>query len=239
VGPLVAVRDRPAVPIGAADLGTAIVTATTSRRFAQVRVVAGVIVGLAVLQGLLFAGKHLVFLVLARTDFTDQMTSMAVMAVLTGLVVMLARMRRWQLSVFPARFGRWYVVATIVTAGLLIVTPANYTGGWPAIWTLVYGSIVTPVYEELVFRGLVWNRLGSVFTKPWVVYAWSVVLFGVWHLGYWDSLAYRVEIGLMPIMAWKAITGVLYGIVLGALRLRTKNCYSTMLLHGVLNLFGR
>jgi len=204
-----------------------------------VRVMAGVIIGLAVLQGLLFAGKHLVFLVVTRTDFTDQMASMGVMVVLAGLVILAARMRRWPLSVFPARFNRWYVVATVVTAGLLIATPANYTGGWPAILALLYGSIVTPVYEELVFRGLVWNRLAAVFTKPWIVYVWSVVLFGVWHLGYVDSLAYRVEIGLMPIMAWKAVTGAIYGVVLGALRLKTKNCYSTMLLHGVLNLFGR
>ena len=203
------------------------------------RVVASVIVGLAVLQGLLYAGKHLVFLIVARTDFTDQMASMGVMVVLAGLVVGLARLRRWPLSVLPVRFSRWYVVATVITAALLIATPANYTGGWPAVLGLVYGSIVTPVYEELVFRGLVWNRLATVFTKPWIVYAWSVVLFGVWHLGYVDSVAYRVEVGLMPIMAWKAVTGVAYGLVLGALRLKTKNCYSTMLLHGVLNLFGR
>ena len=214
-------------------------TPPPNTRVSQFRLIVGVVIGLAVLQGLLFAGKHLVFLVVPRTDLTDQIASMAVMIVLTGLVVGLARKRRMPLSVFPARFSHWYVIATIVAVGLLIVTPANYTDGWPAIVALVYGSIVTPVYEELVFRGLVWNRLATVFTKPWIVYVWTVVLFGVWHLGYWDSVAYRVEIGLMPVMAWKALTGVLYGVVLGAVRLKTKNCYSTMLLHGVLNLFGR
>jgi len=211
----------------------------TPGRIAQVRVLVGVVIGLAVLQGLLLAGKHLVFLAVERTDLTDQIASMIVMIVLTGVVVTVARHRHMPLSVLPARFSRWYIIATIITAGLLIVTPANYTGGWPAVLALVYGSIVTPVYEELVFRGLVWNRLAAVCTKPWIVYAWTVLLFGVWHLGYFDSVAYRVEIGLMSIMAWKAITGVLYGVVLGALRLKTKNCYSTMLLHGVLNLFGR
>jgi len=204
----------------------------------QIRTVAGAVVFLAVLQGLLYAGKRLVFLAVARTDFTDQMASLAVMAVLAGAVVGVARARHLPLTVFPARFGRWYLIATIITIALLVATPANYAGGGRAVALLAYGSVVVPVYEELVFRGLVWNRLAAVF-RPWSVYVWSVVLFGVWHLGYWDSLAYRVEIGLMPIMAWKALTGVAYGLVLGALRWRTGNCYSTMLLHGVLNLFGR
>lgn len=40
-------------------------------------------------------------------------------------------------------------------------------------------------------------------------------------------------------MVWKVITGLCYGMILGAVRLKTKNSYSTMLVHGVLNIFGR
>jgi membrane protease YdiL (CAAX protease family) len=60
----------------------------------------------------------------------------------------------------------------------------------------------------------------------------------MWHLGYVDSIAFRVEIGLGNAMLWKVITGLCYGIILGVLRLRTKNSYSTILLHGVMNIFG-
>ena len=36
---------------------------------------------------------------------------------------------------------------------------------------------------------------------------------------------------------WKLAAGLGYGVVLSLLRLKTKNCYATVLAHGVLNLF--
>ena len=38
-------------------------------------------------------------------------------------------------------------------------------------------------------------------------------------------------------VAWKLAAGLGYGTVLGIVRLKTKNCYAAMLLHGVLNIF--
>ncbi|WP_429959358.1 CPBP family glutamic-type intramembrane protease [Enterococcus sp. AZ196] len=35
------------------------------------------------------------------------------------------------------------------------------------------------------------------------------------------------------------MSGLCYGLVLGLLRWQTKNCYSTILLHGALNSFDR
>lgn len=60
-----------------------------------------------------------------------------------------------------------------------------------------------------------------------------------WHKGYIYSIAFRVGNGLANIMMWKVITGFCFGIVLGAVRIKTKNSYSTILLHGVMNIFGR
>lgn len=118
-------------------------------------------------------------------------------------------------------------------------TPSNFTGGIQAIILLGYSSLVTPIFEELLFRGYVWNRLTVIFKSESSVYLWSSFLFGVWHLGYFDSLAFRVETDLVQALFWKVITGLFYGLVLGLLRWKTKNCYSTMLLHGAMNIFGR
>ncbi|WP_346928927.1 CPBP family glutamic-type intramembrane protease [Clostridium sp.] len=64
-------------------------------------------------------------------------------------------------------------------------------------------------------------------------------LFALWHIGYISSIAFRIKNGLVNAMVWKVITGLCFGIILGAVRLKTKNSYSTILLHGSLNIFGR
>ena len=138
-----------------------------------------------------------------------------------------------------AHFSKLYIAGTLVTLVLLIATPSNYIGGLPPVVMLIYGSIVTPIYEELIFRGYVWKKLNAAFQRERAAYIVSTVLFAVWHLGYIDSIAFRVETGLATAMLWKVITGLCFGIVLSALRLKSKNCYSTMLLHGVMNIFGR
>lgn len=194
---------------------------------------------LIALQTALFGIKHLLFLAAERTDFSDRVASMAGMSLLAIIFCAVSAARRVRLSVFPEHFGKLYIIGTALTAGLLVATPSNYIDGAPAVVMLIYSSVVTPVYEELIFRGYVWNRLRSVFLKERTAYILSTFLFAVWHLGYIDSIAFRVQSGLAAAMVWKVITGLCFGVVLGALRLKTKNCYSTMLLHSVMNIFGR
>lgn len=158
---------------------------------------------------------------------------------LTALIVVICKRRKIALTNFPPRFSRRYLFATDIVGLLLVTTPANYSGGIEATLLLIYSSIVTPIFEELIFRGGVWNQLSVIFKRAVPVYLWSSVLFGIWHLSYFDSLAIRVGEGLPEALIWKVITGLCYGLVLGLLRLRAKNCYSTMLLHGAMNIFGR
>lgn len=98
---------------------------------------------------------------------------------------------------------------------------------------------MTPIFEEIIFRGYIWNKLNVVFKKESITYIVSTALFALWHIGYIDAISFRVETGLAIAMFWKVITGLCFGIILGAVRYKTKNSYSTILLHGVMNIFGR
>jgi membrane protease YdiL (CAAX protease family) len=187
----------------------------------------------------LFGLKRLIFLAAPRISFTDSIAAMFAMSILTVLLIVYAKKRKIALSVFPRGFNKFYIIGTCIAVALLITAPSNYADGFPAIVLLFYGSVVTPIFEELIFRGYVWNRLNTLIKKEWVTYVITTVLFGVWHLGYIGSVSFRIETGLANIMMWKVIVGLCYGIVLGAVRLETKNSYSTMLLHGVMNIFGR
>lgn len=198
------------------------------------RVIIEALVMLVVLQALREAIELLAASFTPKTTFAERMATMAAMLLLTGLVLLYARLRKTPLSVFPKKFGRWYIIFTCVAAALFISTPSNYIEGYKAVLLLVYGSVVTPIFEELIFRGYLWNRLNGVLSKELYTYVWSVVLFTVWHLEY--MLPHLIS-GNWTAVLWKLAAGVGYGAVLGFVRLKTKNCYSTMLLHGVLNIF--
>ena len=198
------------------------------------------IIGLLIAIQLLLLGiKHFAFVFIERTDYTDHIATMIGMIILSVVFVLFTKKQKVSLSVFPEHFNKFYIAGTCLAVVLLVATPSNYSDEFQAIILLIYGSIVTPIFEELIFRGYVWNKLNAVFEKERLTYIISTVLFAFWHLGYIDSLAFRTETGLAYVMLWKAITGLCYGIVLGIVRLKTKNSYSTILLHGVMNIFGR
>lgn len=205
----------------------------------KIKTIGFMILVLLLLSLSLFVIKRIIFFFVARTDFSDYMASMVSMIILTSIILRLSRKAEINLSIFPDKFTVSYISVSIISVVLFIASPSNYKGGIEPILLLVYSSIVTPVFEELIFRGYIWNELNQIFTSEWKTYIITTILFALWHLGYISSIAFRVEDDLLNVMIWKVITGLCFGIVLGAVRLKTKNCYSTMLLHGVMNLFGR
>lgn len=205
----------------------------------KIKTIGFMILVLLLLSLSLFVIKRIIFFFVARTDFSDYMASMVSMIILTSIILRLSRKAEINLSIFPDKFTVSYISVSIISVVLFIASPSNYKGGIEPILLLVYSSIVTPIFEELIFRGYIWNELNQIFTSEWKTYIITTILFALWHLGYISSIAFRVEYDLLNVMIWKVITGLCFGIVLGAVRLKTKNCYSTMILHGVMNLFGR
>lgn len=200
----------------------------------KVKVLSEALLLMIVIQALRIALESLISKFVKIDTFSERMITMSVMICLSGLVVLYARIRKTSLSVFPERFGKFYIICTVIGALILITTPMNFIGGYPAILLLVYGSLVTPIFEELIFRGYLWNRLNTVFSKEVCTYICSIVLFMLWHIGY--MIPQIIEGSWTPVL-WKLAAGLGYGTVLGFVRLKCKNCYITMLLHGVLNDF--
>lgn len=192
------------------------------------------LVMMIVFQGLRELAEYIVGPWFPDTQYTKKMITMSTMIVLSLAVITYAKIKKQKLSIFPEKFSKWYVIATCTAVILYITAPANYIEGLPAVMMLIYGSIVTPVYEELLFRGYIWNRYNMVMSEEKYTYAWNVFLFAVWHLGY---MIPQVILCNWNAVIWKLIAGFGYGVVLGFVRLKTKNCWATILTHGILNLF--
>lgn len=195
---------------------------------------------LAILQLLRMAIEQSLFVFIKRTHFTDDIATMIAMFVLTIGFFIITSAKGISLSVFPQKCGPSYIIETLVLVALLVSTPIITGDKTPqAITIMIYSSVVTPVFEEIIFRGYLWNKLNALFKKEGTTYIAVTLLFAIWHLGYIEGIAFRSPDGLAVTMIWKMAIGFCFGIVLGAVRLKTKNCYSTILLHGILNIFGR
>lgn len=205
-----------------------------------IKTYASIMILLVVMHLLRMSFTQSIFVFIKRTYFMDDIVAMITMIVLTIGFIIFTSAKGASLSVFPQKFGTFYIIETLVLVGLLISTPIITGDKTPhTIIIIIYSSIVTPVFEEIIFRGYIWNKLKAIFKKDITTYLVVTLLFTIWHLGYVERIAFRAPDDLAITMIWKMVIGLCFGIILGAVRLKTKNCYSTILLHGIMNVFGR
>jgi len=109
------------------------------------------------------------------------------------------------------------------------------------IISLIFG-IVIPAFEELLFRGYLWNNVqNSLKTKNSSIITWIIITlsFGLWHIGYMDVfLIHPKEFTLMPLIISKIMIGLLLGTIVGYIRLKTGKVYGSFLFHGFWNVFA-
>ena len=186
-------------------------------------------------QGIAELAEWLISPFFPDTRFNKKMINMLMMIVLTIILICYAKTKKQTLSFFSKKLSKRYIIATCVTTVLFIIAPSNFVQGFSSVMSIIYGSIVTPVYEELLFRGYVWNRFSKVMSSKLNIFLWNIALFTIWHLFYiipdmisgnWDVL-----------QLLKLVAGLGYGTILGLIRLKTENCWATILAHGIMNFF--
>lgn len=109
------------------------------------------------------------------------------------------------------------------------------------IISMIFG-IVVPAFEELLFRGYLWNNVqNSLKTKNSGIITWIIITlsFGLWHIGYMDVfLLHPKEFTLMPLIINKIMIGLVLGAIVGYIRLKTGKVYGPFLFHGFWNVFA-
>ena len=187
--------------------------------------------------------KNLVFDIFDRNLLSDVIVSMVYMIIVICISSIILRKKNINLNFFPKKFNMKYKLFTIFVLLFFIVTPIitkNYE--LYNILSLVYNAIITVIFEELIFRGLIFKEISSM-KNDLIAYIVSTILFGIWHLGYIDTIIWRTSLfspdaNIANIMFWKVITGIIIGVILGFFRYKNKNVYSSMLAHTFINTFG-
>ncbi|GGF28445.1 hypothetical protein GCM10011611_38110 [Aliidongia dinghuensis] len=151
-------------------------------------------------------------------------------ALLLALALTIAR--HWRTSGFmgPLAISRWWLLwpiwfdaAVPLTQGLAEDSP-RYLAGWAAV------SLAVGFGEEGLFRGVLMPQLG--LDRPRRAIIVSSVLFGAIHLA---GLLSPIDSRLVLAQA-ASVVGL--GLILGAVRIRTRSLWPCMIVHAVLDFCG-
>ena len=143
---------------------------------------------------------------------------------------------RWELAA--------YIGMGLLTFGLVLSTYFLQPDLFPGNIT---AAIIIPIFEEFLFRGWGWAHVEkSVSFRASGFVHWLVVslLFGLWHFGYMDIYLLKVA-PANPNMDWgifflmKFLTTFVIGLIVGLPRWRTGHVYGSLILHSLINVFGR
>lgn len=192
---------------------------------------------------------EILFLFIAKTSLIYDTAEMLIMCFLTAIIILISVRENIKLSFKPAFNNRksriiYFLISVLI--GLLIISSPCFIQNFSVdvIVPIIYLTVVTPMFEELIFRGYIWNKLAMCVKSEFLVYISITILFACWHLGYIDTIYFKLslrgEAAALPFaMLMKVITGLCYGLVIGLVRYKFKNCYASMLVHSVINIFGR
>ena len=200
---------------------------------------------------LIIATYYLIFNFVARLEFVNQLSDFEfyglqiLLIVLEGIAatVVLVKSQGWEecgrfqfrwayLGVFFLFFILmfvWVNIATLIfpstqNGSEMMKEAANLTGISYFIMRILYGSLIAPIVEELVFRGLLMTAL-SKFKKYYVDVVVSSTLFSLIHV-----LQY----------GWVLTDFIVYagaGLLFGMLFRYTRSVYWPMALHILWNTF--
>jgi hypothetical protein len=133
--------------------------------------------------------------------------------------------------------GSLFLLFMAITPYILTLDPEMLVIG------VVFG-IITPAFEEILFRGYIWGKIEKSTSKTYNqgVLTWLTVtlLFSIWHLGYLDVfLIHPLGVGnLVMIMVSKLAIGLVLGLLVGYARLKTGKTYLSIILHGLWNVMA-
>lgn len=109
------------------------------------------------------------------------------------------------------------------------------------IFSIVFG-IITPVFEELLFRGYIWSKLhesDGIISPDILTFLTVTLLFGVWQLGYIDVFIRNPAImgNAGMLITLKIGISLVLGLIVGFLRFKSDKTYASIIIHGLWNIF--
>ena len=135
---------------------------------------------------------------------------------------------------------RYFYIAGVSIILLMVTSSFLFMDILSSTMNLRFG-LVSPVFEEILFRGYFWHRLKKSHVEDISIIFITGILFGLFHLfGYYE---YSYETGfsteapvMVNVVIQKVLLNISFGLLLGYIKYKSKKLYPSFLIHSFNNI---
>jgi uncharacterized protein len=198
---------------------------------------------LVVIQLLRVALKNICFLFIVPTTLANNSFNALFMIFTTLFILRVMKNYGYNKSLKIKDYKSYLIISAIIVliGGLSLLIKKSFA--FEGIINLLYYIIVIPIFEEILFRGYLWDRALRIYKNETNTLIVTTLLFALWNIGYVDT--YLIQSILtnssftFSLILWKVLISLGVGGLAGIIRIKMKNCYGSMLTHSLLNIFIR
>lgn len=190
------------------------------------------------LQIIRIAVRRVLLLFIPITELSLNILNMVIFIIYTYLIVKYCKKNKIDLRVFKVNNKNAYLLLISIFIILFIINLLLNKFSINNIFKILYGTITLPIFEELLFRGYIWSRLLKMFKNEMYVYIITTLLFSIYSVFYIDS-AILLKVFSFGLIIFKLVIGLLFGLITGFVRYKTKNTFSSMIVSSIMNMVSK
>lgn len=190
------------------------------------------------LQIIRIAVRRVLLLFIPITELSLNILNMVIFIIYTYLIVKYCKKNKIDLRVFKVNNKNAYLLLISIFIILFIINLLLNKFSMNDIFKILYGTITLPIFEELLFRGYIWSRLLKMFKNEMYVYIITTLLFSIYSVFYIDS-AILLKVFSFGLIIFKLVIGLLFGLITGFVRYKTKNTFSSMIVSSIMNMVSK
>ena len=182
--------------------------------------------------------RRVLLLFIPITELSLNILNMVIFIIYTYLLVKYCKKNKIDLRVFKVNNKNAYLLLISIFIILFIFNLLLNKFSMNNIFKILYGTITLPIFEELLFRGYIWSRLLKMFKNEMYVYIITTLLFSIYSVFYIDS-AILLKVFSFGLIIFKLVIGLLFGLITGFVRYKTKNTFSSMIVSSIMNMVSK
>lgn len=190
------------------------------------------------LQIIRIAVRRVLLLFIPITELSLNILNMVIFIIYTYLLVKYCKKNKIDLRVFKVNNKNAYLLLISIFIILFIINLLLNKFSMNNMFKILYGTITLPIFEELLFRGYIWSRLLKMFKNEMYVYIITTLLFSIYSVFYIDS-AILLKVFSFGLIIFKLVIGLLFGLITGFVRYKTKNTFSSMIVSSIMNMVSK